>query len=215
MEATVSDGFVPNQIGIEPKPLHVSVLTGEQASGLLQCHKGEKFWWFGKIKFLFLSLRARIRMKCQQGVFSWPFLLMGFYKIRVWAPVANFFGITLSSVLTERDQSTDDVCVFVISWIFTVSCVTELSFYRHVRCSVVSTSTSIRHWIQTYFIHQRSHPTYTCCMKYGKQYVEYEAYLMATVQNFDNFYCNIIIVNVYDFVLLGNKKQKKPKAMWQ
>lgn len=31
------------------------------------------------------------------------------------------FGITLSSVLTERDQSTDDVCVFVISWIFTVS----------------------------------------------------------------------------------------------
>lgn len=46
---------------------------------------------FGKIKFLFLSLRARIRMKCQQGVFSWPFLLMGFYKIRVWAPVANFF----------------------------------------------------------------------------------------------------------------------------
>lgn len=91
MEATVSDGFVPNQIGIEPKPLHVSVLTGEQASGLLQCHKGEKFWWFGKIKFLFLSLRARIRMKCQQGVFSWPFLLMGFYKIRVWAPVANFF----------------------------------------------------------------------------------------------------------------------------
>lgn len=52
-------------------------------------------------------------------------------------------------------------------------------------------------------------------MKYGKQYVEYEAYLTATVQNFDNFYCNIIIVNVYDFVLLGNKKQKKPKAMWQ
>lgn len=52
-------------------------------------------------------------------------------------------------------------------------------------------------------------------MKYGKQYVEYEAYLMVTVQNFDNFYCNIIIVNVYDFVLLGNKKQEKPKAMWQ
>lgn len=52
-------------------------------------------------------------------------------------------------------------------------------------------------------------------MKYGKQYVEYEAYLMVTVQNFDNFYCNIIIVNVYDFVLLGNKKQEKPKVMWQ
>lgn len=50
-------------------------------------------------------------------------------------------------------------------------------------------------------------------MKYGKQYVEYEAYLMVTVQNFDNFYCNIIIAN--DFVLLGNKKQEKPKAMWQ
>lgn len=52
-------------------------------------------------------------------------------------------------------------------------------------------------------------------MKYGKQYVEYEAYLMATVQNFENFYCNIIIANVYDFVLLGNKKQEKPKVMWQ
>lgn len=46
-------------------------------------------------------------------------------------------------------------------------------------------------------------------MKYGKQYVEYEAYLMATVQNFDNFYCNIIIANVYDFVLLGKKKSKR------
>lgn len=92
-------------------------------------------------------------------------------------------------LLRETSPQTMSV-FFVISWIFTVSCLTELLFYRHVRCSVVSTSTSIRHWIQTYFIHQRSHPTYTCCMKYGKQYVEYEAYLMATVQNFDNFYCN-------------------------
>lgn len=49
-------------------------------------------------------------------------------------------------------------------------------------------------------------------MKYGKQYVEYEAYLMVTVQNFDNFYCNIIIVNVYDFVLLGNKKARETKG---